>query len=435
MPKRSFAKDITGVLGSNVFAILIGFLIDVVISRQLGPEGRGLYASVLVVPLLVVSFMMMGVRRSAVFHIGKQIYSNDRTVSGIVQVLFITALLAMFVSSLSFLYFRPKGLTIPLILLAVCSIPVRLILSYASGIYLGREQFRRSNLINWLPLFLNLIGVLLFVVVFQWSVAGGLLALLLSNLLVAILSLYHIFTEYRISFKPEKEVILSLIKLGVVYAIALLIMQLNYKVDILLLQKLSTLDQVGYYSLGVAISDKLWQLPTAMGVVVLSRTANMPDEASLNQSVSRLLRVSFVLVFMAATILWIVIPYLLPFVFGGKFIPSVAVVRAMLPGILIFVLPRILNSRFAGKGQPIVLIAIFLPALVINVLLNLIWIPRFGGVGAAWASNVSYALGAIALLIVYSVKMRVPFKEIVKFQRSDFEIVGKFVRKRILRNK
>ena len=259
--------------------------------------------------------------------------------------------------------------------------------------------------------------------------------MLLSNLLVAILSLYHIFTEYRISFKPEKEVILSLIKLGVVYAIALLIMQLNYKVDILLLQKLSTLDQVGYYSLGVAISDKLWQLPTAMGVVVLSRTANMPDEASLNQSVSRLLRVSFVLVFMAATILWIVIPYLLPFVFGGKFIPSVAVVRAMLPGILIFVLPRILNSRFAGKGQPIVLIAIFLPALVINVLLNLIWIPRFGGVGAAWASNVSYALGAIALLIVYSVKMRVPFKEIVKFQRSDFEIVGKFVRKRILRNK
>lgn len=432
MSRRSFAKDITGVLGSNVFAVLIGFLIDVVISRQLGPEGRGLYASVLVVPLLVVSFTMMGVRRSAVYHIGKQLYSDDRTVSGVMQVLWITAILAMVVSGLSFLYFKPKGLTLPLVLLAVSSIPVRLVLSYASGIYLGKEQFKRSNLINWLPLLLNLAGVLLFVAVLHWSVAGALLALLVSNLLVALISLRHIFSAFNISFRPDKEVIMSLVKLGVVYALALLIMQLNYKIDILLLQKLSTLDQVGYYSLGVAISDKLWQLPTAMGVVVLSRTANMLDEKVLNQSVASLLRISFVLVFFAAVVLWFIIPYLLPLIFGNKFNPSIGVVRAMLPGIVIFVLPRILNSRFAGIGQPKVLIFIFLPALIINILLNFLWIPRFGAIGAAWASNVSYAMGAVTLLIVYSVKMRVPFREIFRFRRNDFDLVSNFFRKKIL---
>jgi O-antigen/teichoic acid export membrane protein len=220
------------------------------------------------------------------------------------------------------------------------------------------------------------------------------------------------------------------VKLGIGYAMALLIMQLNYKVDILLLQKLSTLDQVGYYSLGVAISDKLWQLPTAMGVVVLSRTANMLDEKSLNQSVSRLLRISFVLVLLAAAILWLIIPYFLPLIFGGKFIPSVDVVRAMLPGIVIFVLPRILNSRFAGIGQPKVLIAIFVPALILNILLNLLWIPYYGGVGAAWASNVSYAFGAITLLIVYSVQMKVPFIEIIRFRKSDFDIITNFLRRK-----
>jgi O-antigen/teichoic acid export membrane protein len=323
----------------------------------------------------------------------------------------------------------------PLVLLAVSSIPVRLVLSYTSGIYLGKEQFRRSNLINWLPLFLNLAGVLIFVAVLKWSVAGALLALLVSNLLVALHSLRYIFKEYKITFKPDKEVILSLVKLGIGYAFALLIMQLNYKVDILLLQKLSTLDQVGYYSLGVAISDKLWQLPTAMGVVVLSRTANASDETSLNQSISSLLRVSFVVVFVAAVILWLIIPYFLPLIFGEKFIPSIDVVRAMLPGIVIFVLPRILNSRFAGIGQPKILIAIFFPALLVNILLNLLWIPKYGGIGAAWASNVSYAIGAITLLVVYSVHMHVPLKEIFIFQRSDLDILNKFVRKRILRKK
>ena len=433
MSKRSFARDITGVLGSNVFAVVIGFLIDVMISRQLGPEGRGLYASVLVVPLLVVSFMMMGVRRSAVYHIGKQLYSDDRTVSGVIQVLMITSVLAVLVSGLSFLYFKSKDLTLPLILLALGSIPVRLVLSYASGIYLGKEQFKRSNLINWLPLFLNLGGVILFVVMLHWSVAGALLALLVSNLLVAVISLKKIFSEYHITFKPDKEIILSLIKFGIGYAFALLIMQLNYRVDILLLKELSTLDQVGYYSLGVAISDKLWQLPTAMGVVVLSRTANMQDEALLNTSVSRLLRISFLLVLVAALVLWVLIPYFLPLIFGGKFIPSVDVVRAMLPGIVIFVLPRILNSRFAGKGQPKVLIAIFLPALIANIILNFLWIPSYGALGAAWASHVSYARGAITLLIVYSAKMKVPFRDIFRFQRSDFDLATNFFRKRILR--
>jgi O-antigen/teichoic acid export membrane protein len=186
MPRRSFARDIAGVLGSNVSAVLIGFLIDVVISRQLGPEGRGLYSSVLVVPLLVVSFMMMGIRRSAVFHIGKQIYSDNRTVSGVIQLLLVTSVLAMLVSGVSFLYFKPKGLTLTLVLLALSSIPVRLVLSYASGIYLGKEQFKRSNLINWLPLVLNLAGVILFVAFLHWSVAGALLALFVSNLLVAL---------------------------------------------------------------------------------------------------------------------------------------------------------------------------------------------------------------------------------------------------------
>lgn len=433
MPRRSFARDIAGVLGSNMSAVLIGFLIDVVISRQLGPEGRGLYSAVLVIPLLVVSFMMMGVRRSAVYHIGKQIYDDNQTVSGVIQLLIVTSALAVLVSGLSFLYFKPKGLTLTLVLLAVSSIPVRLVLSYASGIYLGKEQFKRSNLLNWLPLILNLAGVILFVAFLHWSVAGALLALFVSNLFVALISLRHIFSEYEISFKPDKEIIMSLLKLGVGYAIALLIMQLNYKVDILLLQKLSTLDQVGFYSIGVAISDKLWQLPTAMGVVVLSRTANMLDEATLNQSVSRLLRISFVLVLIAAVLLWFIIPYLLPLIFGGKFIPSVAVVRAMLPGILVFLIPRILNSRFAGIGQPKVLIAIFAPALLVNILLNFLWIPDYGGIGAAWASNVSYALGAVVLLIVYSIEMKVPLWEIFKFQKGDFDLIHRFYHRRILR--
>jgi Na+-driven multidrug efflux pump len=113
--------------------------------------------------------------------------------------------------------------------------------------------------------------------------------------------------------------------------------------------------------------------------------------------------------------------------FGEKFIPSIDVVRMMLPGILMFVIVRILSGRFAGAGEPKMLISLFVPVLVVNIILNLFWIPKYGGLGAAMATNVSYTLGAIGMLIMFSVKMNIPFTEVISFKRSDFDVFKKIL--------
>jgi O-antigen/teichoic acid export membrane protein len=429
MSQRSFLRDISGVFGSNMLALVNALLIDIILSRQLGPEGRGLYTSILVVPLIVVSFALLGIRRSAVFHLGQKVFDEDRTVSAVISLLIISSILAILISGVALLIMMPKGLSLPMAIMALLSIPVKLILVYSGGIYIGKEQFKRSNLQVWLPLFFNLIGITFFVIFLKWSVLGALLSLFISNLLVSLASLSYLGRNFRISLKFDKEAIGSLARLGIVYALAVVVMQLNYRVDLLLLQKLSTLKEVGYYSLGVAISDKLWQLPSAIGLVVMSRSANTLDEYKLNRDVARLLRLSFLLVLVTAIVLWLIIPVILPLLFGNRFIPSIPIVRWMLPGILMFVIVRILTGRFAGKGQPIILIGIFVPALILNILLNILWIPSHGGIGAAWASNVSYTAGAIILLVVYSVKMQVSMKEIVQFRKSDFNFITIWINK------
>lgn len=425
MARRSFLKDISGVFASNILAIVSALLIDVVLSRQLGPEGRGLYTSILVVPLIVTSFVMLGIRRSAVYHLGKKVYDANRTVSGVMSLLVITSILAVLISGIAFLLMHPKGLTPLMAFLALLSVPVKLVLIYSGGIFIGNEDFRRSNLQVWLPLFYDLLGIILFVAFIRWSVNGALLALFLANLAVSFTSLRYLTNNYKIRISWDKEVIFSLAQIGVVYAVAVVIMQLNYRVDILLLQQLSTMKEVGFYSLGVAISDKLWQLPSAIGLVVMSRSANEEDLPKLDRDVAKLVRISFLIVLLAAVVLWLVIPYLLPFFFGDKFIPSIGIVRMMLPGIIMFVIVRILSGRFAGAGHPKLLISLFIPTLLVNIVLNLFWIPRYGGLGAAMATNVSYSLGAIGMLILFSVKMKIPFAELFLYKRSDFDFTTK----------
>jgi len=425
MARRSFIKDISGVFGSNLLAIGSALLIDIVLSRQLGPEGRGLYTAILVVPLIVSSFVMLGIRRSAVYHLGKKVYDADRTVSGVISLLVLTSILAVIISGITFLIMMSEGLTYPMAFLALLTIPVKLILVYCGGIFIGNEDFKRSNIQVWLPLFYDLIGILLFVVLIQWSVNGALLALFLANLLVSVQSIRYLYSKYRIRISWDKEVLYSLAKIGLVYAVAVVIMQLNYRVDILLLQELSSMKEVGYYSLGVAISDKLWQLPSAIGLVVMSRSANVDDTSELDRDVAKLVRISFLIVLLAAVLLWLVIPYLLPLLFGARFIPSISVVRLMLPGIIMFVIVRILSGRFSGSGQPKLLIGLFIPTLLINIILNLIWIPEYGSLGAAMATNVSYTVGAVGMLILFSIKMKIPFPELIFYKRSDFNFINK----------
>jgi O-antigen/teichoic acid export membrane protein len=310
-------------------------------------------------------------------------------------------------------------------ILALMSIPVKLILVYSGGIYIGNEDFKRSNLQVWLPLVYDLLGILLFVALLKWSVSGALLALFLANLLVSVMSLRYLSKAFKIRISWDKEVISGLAKIGITYAVAVVIMQLNYRVDILLLQELSTMKEVGYYSLGVAISDKLWQLPSAIGLVVMSRSANVEDTGRLDRDVAKLVRVSFLIVLLSAVVLWVLIPYLLPLFYGIKFAPSIGVVRLMLPGIIMFVIVRILSGRFAGSGQPKLLIGLFVPVLLVNIILNLFWIPAYGSLGAAMATNVSYTLGAIGILILFSVKMKIPFSELILYRRTDFDFVNK----------
>ena len=49
------------------------------------------------------------------------------------------------------------------------------------------------------------------------------------------------------------------------------------------------------------------------------------------------------------------------------------------------------ENRFLTGGLP----------MLVNVLLNIIWIPKFGISGAAWASTVSYGVALVAHLYNY----------------------------------
>jgi O-antigen/teichoic acid export membrane protein len=423
MIQRSFLKDLTGVFSSNIFIMLAGLVASIILTRKLGPAGFGIYSAILVIPLLVVSFAQLGIRGSSIYHVGKKQYDQKDIVASILLILVMTSILGIIITGIGFMILDDETYINLYIFLVLLMIPFRLAMAYFGGIFIGKEEIGRSNFINWFSEVIHLVAVVIFVWLLNLQIAGALLALLISHFLITIWAAYHLDIGFKLRKHFQPEIIRSLLSMGFLFAFSFVIIQLNFRVDILLLRKLSTLEEVGFYSLGVSIAEKLWQLPFAIGIVLMSRTANATDQEAINNTTAKLVRVSLLVGLIASIAMFVLTPWVLPAIWGEKFRSSIIIVQYILPGILFISTYRVLSSRLSGIGKPEVSIYVFLPALVINVLLNLWWIPLYGAFGAVLATNVSYTLGTIAYIFVYSRIVHMPVLKIFEFQKSDFMFI------------
>lgn len=428
--KRSFSADIVSVFSSNVFSLVANLLLVILLTRVLGAEGYGIYTAILVVPLLVVSFFQMGIRPSTVFLMGSAKHEADNIVSAVVSTLIITGSLGMLFSGITYLLMFRQGYTPLLVSLALATIPMRLTSIYAGGVFLAKEEMRKANLMNWLTALLMLLFGVIFVWLLRLQVTGALAGLLLSNLIVSVNAINLLRKEYKIKISLRNPLILKMIKLGVVYAASFLIIQLNYRIDILLLQWLADKKEVGLYSLGVAVSELLWQIPLAVSIVVMTRSANSTNQKLMNESTARLIRLSLLAGILLSLVIYAVAPFIIPLVFGRDFTESVRIIQTILPGILFVIVFRILSGQLSGMGKPQVALKAFIPALVLNVIFNLILIPRYGGIGSAISTNISYLAGTLIYVIYYCRITGTSLKAIFAYSRNDFETLRNILQRR-----
>jgi Na+-driven multidrug efflux pump len=107
----------------------------------------------------------------------------------------------------------------------------------------------------------------------------------------------------------------------------------------------------------------------------------------------------------------------------------VLLLQVILPGIVFMVIFRVLSGQIAGMGKPQLSIYVFGPALVLNIILNFILIPPYGALGAAIATNISYALGAVGYWIIFARETGCGYLEIIRFRKDDVVAIRNIITK------
>ena len=121
MAQRSYFQDILSVLGSNVVVTICNLAIGIILSRLLGAAGYGMYSSIIVVPIMVIGFTQLGIRRSAIYHIGLKTDPEKNIVSALFILLLISSFLSILICTL--VYFYSESSTYHPLLIGIVFLP------------------------------------------------------------------------------------------------------------------------------------------------------------------------------------------------------------------------------------------------------------------------------------------------------------------------
>ncbi len=418
----------------------LGFLIGILISRLLGPVGKGQYASIFIYYSLYLSiFSNLGA--AITYQVSKERQPMREvflTATGYSLIIGLVTLLLFGVLN-SFLPF----LQLKILWLVVLVIPLVLVLNNLAGLFQGLNRIVE---LNWVGLLAGLIQMLLLAGFYCYTKLTGVqpeVSHLVWIWFVAQLINFTIGFLIGKEFwlKPSRrefKIPLLTTMLGFGYQISLnnIIGYLNSRIDSLVVQWLLPVQKFGLYSVSVNGAEILWYASGAIAIAICAHVGKAAKEQAAVLT-AKAARHTLLINTPIAVLMWLGAE-ILPVVYGARFAASVMPFRILLPGVLAYSVAGIFSTYFTNQlGKPKIPLLVAFFALVIDFLAAICLIPQLGMLGGAIANSLSYLLAVGVLIILFCRETKLSFWKVLAITRDDisdyqllYQNIIKFILKR-----
>jgi O-antigen/teichoic acid export membrane protein len=425
----NFVKKTTITLISSFLNLLLGIGISIILARVLGPDGRGIYIMATLLPSLIVTFGNLGIGPATVYYVARGEFRRQEILGNNVLLSLGIGGLGVLVGVFVVLFFHETvfpGVSSGYLLLALALVPVEFFFSYVNYMLLGAQRIKEFNYVQIAQSGLFLGAIALALLGLKAGVTGAIISGLFTWVIVdAIVFRLALRIAGGIDLKPNTSYIKRATSYGVQAHLSNILGFLNYRADMFLVNWFLGPSAVGLYSVGVGLVEKLWMVSFAASTVLFPWVAAETEEQKRKEFTPLVARTVLWMTALASLILAFLSKWIVLLLYSEAFLPAVGALRALLIGITTLSAGRILSNDIAGRGFPGLNIYTGLAAVVTNVILNILWIPRYGIVGAAWASTVSYTVSFLCALFFYCRLSGNRWTSIVFPQRGDWAIYWK----------
>jgi O-antigen/teichoic acid export membrane protein len=374
-------------------------LLTLVVSRQLGPALFGIFSFLTAVVASANCFSNLGLDTWMVREVTKTPSQGKQYLSNIIGLKVGTSLVTI---ALIFLIFRAT--TLPqttLNLLWVLSISLLFNTVSQTLWHYGncfKEFFYHSVL--WAASNIIKAGTGIALVLLFHELEFLIWGIVVAEAIALIVSFCVIRNRFGV-FVPEFQFVVwkDFLVRSVPIALGMIFSVLYFRLDIIMLQLMTGEKTVGFYSAAYRLFEVAVVLPHSF-MLVLFPTLVEKYHSSRPQFKSRFNKALVLYSLVGggiALVLWSFSHKIIRIIYGGKFLPSADILEVLSWAILLFFINFLLSNLLIASGREKINAWNLVGATVLNIVLNLAWIPRYEAIGAAWAT-LFCEIGLFALL-------------------------------------
>lgn len=389
---KQFKKlyDIFVVFSSKAFTAFTVMLLMIIIARSFGTVGSGVLSMILLVPGLAFSFGNLGVDNSNIYFLANKQSNPKKILSNtIIQSLVMSALMVVIFLLFFFVYPGIIGELNPIYFyISLLIVPIFFIERFLQSILIGLQDFNLFGkpLIVTKTIILLLMAFSIFVLNSSLFVTTLLFAVSLS-----ILPFWYLFVlikKYGFSFEFDLDLFKRNFLFSLKSYIIALFCFLILRADIYILNIYRGVSEVGIYSVATNFFDAINLITASIALVLFPQmSSNIKDGYKILRSG---LKLTSIFVIPAILVVAIFAKPLILLIFGPSFISAIYPFVFLSIALVFWSLTVIINQYFSSIGIPFYLMFVWLLGLALNIILNIMYIPKYGMLAASISSLIAY---------------------------------------------
>lgn len=431
---RGLSRNIGATFVRQLVAAFLNLVTVAIIARVYGPEGNGAYSVALLLPSMLTSFLNLGVAPANVYYLGSNRIAVRQLLVANTRIFLSLGTFGLVLGS-AILKWKAEaffpGVARLVLWFALAVFPLSLLNSYLRSVFQGLQQFRLYNILAIMQPSSLLLLVSSLALLGAREVAYLVGAQLISQLVVVALGILWLLPALKKESPPlfPENFIIKTISYGWKANLGNILAFANYKMDIFLTNLFVGPAGAGIYGVAVAMAEKPWLISQAVGIVLLPRLAQLSSYEAKRRALTPLVARCVLMTTLLCTLLLCFLAYwLIGLVFGPEYIEALLPLWILLPGVTLLSASRVLANDIAARGRPELNMYISIVLVVVNIIGNLILIPRYGLPGAAGSTTIAYTLDLTLRLIIYERFTGNRWFDSMFVKASDFQMVQSAIR-------
>jgi O-antigen/teichoic acid export membrane protein len=306
-------------------------------------------------------------------------------------------------------------------------LPIYFTSLFTTGMFQGHLQMTTWNLLRALVPATYLAAILLLWAGGVRGVAEFAIAYIVAQAVSAAAGLYMVARRNWIALKPDMKVIRSLFVYGIKVHVGDMVYSLRQRIDQALIALMLPAADLGIYTVALTVANGPLILVFTLANLAFPKISQQPTTAGKLEVFGRYLRFSLAVTSGMIATLWILMPWVLPLLFGKPFLPAVAIANLLLLGTLPLAAKLMFQQALKAWDRSLIVGRAELVGLAVAVALIATLMPSMGLVGVAIALVFSQLSAAMMMGLSLHNELRLPILRLFVPTAEDWQLTREWV--------